>query len=720
MTGAKRHISFVFGCHCHQPVGNFDEVFQRAYEQAYLPFLKVLKMHPGVKVALHYSGPLYDWFIEHQPEFIDILRKLVYQGRVELLSGGYYEPLLAVIPEWDRRAQIDTMSEFIRRNFEVEPEGFWVTERVWEPFLPTPLAEAGIKYVPIDDVHFKCSGLTEDQLFGYYSTEDLGNRLFLFPILKNLRYSVPFRPVSETIEFLRNNASEDGRRVAVLHDDGEKFGLWPETHGSVYGEGWLEEFFTALEDNADWLHSVTYSEFLRVAPPLAPVYLPTASYTEMMEWALPPKAQHDLLGFSDDVKRAHNDNHDYMRFVRGGFWRNFLAKYPESNNLHKKMLRVSNKVHRAIASRSHPGAALEKAQRALMKGQCNCAYWHGVFGGLYLPHLRSAVYSNLLEAEKTVDEIERSGSAPSVAVEQTDFDADGSDEIILSNPLLALYISPRDGGTLFELDFKPLNLNLLDTLARREEAYHRELNEAECGMSRNVQQDAVASIHDIHAAKEEGLHQLLVYDRYRRTSLRDHCLSMDTSFRDFSRCAAEPVAEFACARYEVHIERSGSEPTVHLHRSSSPFEPTLSVNKAIALHPMDSSFSVTHTLQNNSDKTIGLIFGSETNVAFQSGSGPGRGYFSRDVKFEKDWPDSSGVVEEIRHVGLRDEYLGVAYECNYGQPAALWRFPVETVSQSESGQERGYQSSVLFPNWRIELEPQEQWSVAVEHSIHNL
>jgi alpha-amylase len=195
---------------------------------------------------------------------------------------------------------------------------------------------------------------------------------------------------------------------------------------------------------------------------------------------------------------------------------------------------------------------------------------------------------------------------------------------------------------------------------------------------------------------------------------------MDTSFRDFFRCAAEPVAEFACARYEACIERPGSEPTVRLHRSSGPVEPTLSVSKAIALHPMASLFSVTHTVQNDSEKTIALVFGSETNVAFQSGSGPGRGYFSRDVKFEKDSPGSSGVVEEICHVGLRDEYLGVAYECNYGEPAVLWRFPVETVSQSESGQERGYQSSVLFPNWRIELEPQEQWSVAVEHSIHNL
>ena len=41
--------------------------------------------------------------------------------------------------------------------------------------------------------------------------------------------------------------------MALLADDGEKFGVWPDTHHQVYEKGWLDQFFTLLEQNADWL-----------------------------------------------------------------------------------------------------------------------------------------------------------------------------------------------------------------------------------------------------------------------------------------------------------------------------------------------------------------------------------------------------------------------------------------------------------------------------------
>src|ERR1044072_5704898 len=90
------------------------------------------------------------------------------------------------------------------------------------------------------------------------------------------------------------------------------------------------------------------------------------------------------------------------RFVKGGIWRNFLMKYPESNAMYKKMLRVSSKVH--------AGKKNEAALDHLWAGQCNCAYWHGVFGGLYLPVLRQAIYRNLIEAERILDE-DKNGSS---------------------------------------------------------------------------------------------------------------------------------------------------------------------------------------------------------------------------------------------------------------------------------------------------------------------
>ena len=84
-------ISLALALHNHQPVGNFGWVFGDVYDQAYKPMLDALDRHPGVRVALHYTGPLLDWLRAERPEFLERLRALVERGQVELLGGGYYE-----------------------------------------------------------------------------------------------------------------------------------------------------------------------------------------------------------------------------------------------------------------------------------------------------------------------------------------------------------------------------------------------------------------------------------------------------------------------------------------------------------------------------------------------------------------------------------------------------------------------------------------------------
>ena len=291
-----QHINLIFGCHSHQPVGNFEHVFEHAYDMAYLPFVEVLERFPAVRVTQHFTGPLLDWFAACRPEFVERLAALVDAGQVEIMGGGYYEPLLCAIPERDSVAQITRMAEFCKKHFGQSPRGMWLTERVWEPHMPRILNQAGIEYTALDDTHFMCSGLEPHELFGYYMTENEGCAVKVFPILKTLRYFIPFHQVFESINYLKEHASEDGPRCAVIHDDGEKFGVWPGTNASVYTEGWLEAFFQAITDNQNWLHSVTYSDYIDNAPALGRTYITAASYEEMMEWALPTPMQRRLHG----------------------------------------------------------------------------------------------------------------------------------------------------------------------------------------------------------------------------------------------------------------------------------------------------------------------------------------------------------------------------------------------------------------------------------------
>src|SRR4051812_46684865 len=205
-------VSLALIVHAHQPVGNFDDVIENAYRRSYLPFIECLERHPAVVMNLHYSGSLLEWIEGHHPEYISRLRKLREAGRVEILGGGYYEPILISIPEPDRQSQIARLRDYIKNRFGEPPTGAWLTERVWEPALPETLAAAGVKYTLVDDTHFLSAGVDPEDMYGYYNTESDGHSVAVIPGLKELRYLIPWRPVPEVMSSLA--------RISEAHPNG--------------------------------------------------------------------------------------------------------------------------------------------------------------------------------------------------------------------------------------------------------------------------------------------------------------------------------------------------------------------------------------------------------------------------------------------------------------------------------------------------------------------
>ena len=407
--------AFLFCVHNHQPVGNFSHVFENAFEKAYLPFIEVLKKYPFMKISIHYSGILWDFFKENHPEFLKILRDLVIKGQIEMMTGGYYEPVLAVVPDEDKVGQIKKLTQTIQEEMKFTSRGMWLAERIWEPHLPKYLVEAGVEYMTIDDYHFKKAGLREEDLYGYYLTEEEGKALKIFPGSETLRYIIPFHPPEETLEYL--SRLRGSSRAAIFADDGEKFGIWPYTFHSVYEEGWLERLFQLIGENLDWIEPMPLGTYASREKPLGRIYLPCSSYMEMDEWRLPTEA---MVEYGRVVERLKKDpeGSPIRRFIKGGFWRNFFAKYPESNDLHKRVLHLGKKIGRV---KKHYTPENKNPLAYLYQAQCNDAYWHGVFGGLYLPHLRHALYENLIKAEALYDR--------EIHQEKTWFDMERSDFI---------------------------------------------------------------------------------------------------------------------------------------------------------------------------------------------------------------------------------------------------------------------------------------------------
>jgi len=711
-----KKINFAFGIHCHQPVGNFDFVFDDAYQRAYQPFLDVVEKYPEFKINIHYTGILLDWIQQHYPGHITQLAKMVKSGQAEILSGGFYEPILPVIPEADRIGQIQMLSDWVSKHLKYSPRGMWLAERVWEPTLPTTMQRAGMEYTVIDDAHFKYSGLQSEELLGYYLTEDCGNPVRIFPISQKLRYTIPFQPPEETVAYLRELASEE-ERLIVFADDGEKFGVWPGTFDYVYGQNWLDRFLRLILDNRDWIRLVHFSEALDTIKPLGRIYLPTASYAEMMHWALPPKAFQEYEDFENYLKQQGVFDRVSV-FVRGGFWRNFLAKYPESNQMHKKMLYLSKKAHELQAKSDSP--LINQALDHIWAGQCNCPYWHGVFGGLYLGHIRHAIYQNLLAAEKLLRKA--SGEETKVNIVETDLNQDGFNELLIETPRLNVYLEPEKGGQMSELDYLPANFNLLNTVTRRKEGYHRKLLElaAQKEGQGTVNGEGVASIHDMVISKEEGLEAYLNYDFYDRKSLIDHFLDENTTLENFQAVKYREEGDFTAAPYQVvKREKKSGWVTVQLrregmlHRQGQSYP--ITVQKTVNISATDSVIEVHYQLHNDSSEKIPIWFGVEFNFSLLAGYADDRYYISKEAEMAERHLASAGELDAVKHLGLVDEYNNIKIDLRSSRPAKIWRFPIETISLSESGFERVYQSSVVFYSYLIELN--KDWEVKIRKNI---
>jgi 4-alpha-glucanotransferase len=723
-------IRFVLALHNHQPVGNFDGVFEQAYQDSYRPFLDVLDRFPHLPIALHTSGSLMEWLAARHPEYLDRLAEFVAAGRMEIVGGAYYEAILTMIPRRDRIGQIKRYAEWLADRFGAPINGMWMPERVWEQSLTNDLVDAGVRYTILDDFHFKNAGLEEEQLHGYYITEDDGMLLSVFPGSEKLRYAIPFQEPEETINYLKPIAERHPGAVVAFGDDGEKFGVWPGTNEHVYKNGWLRRFFDTLVANRSWLSVVTPSEALDQVPPLGRVYIPEGSYREMTEWALPTPRLTEFSHLKHKLE-AEGRWHEVAPFIRGGYWRNFKVKYPETNEMYSRMQMVSRRLHELTSAASSNGspptngsrrtgrlsgqlppnaALIDEARAELYRGQCNCPYWHGAFGGAYLPHLRNAVYEHLISADNLLDTAEGRGLAetdtPWVELTSDDYNFDGRPEVRLASNRLMALIAPAHGGHLYELDVRAICHNLLATLSRREEAYH----EAVRGGEKEPIGD-VASIHDRVVFKQANLDQRLQYDQYRRKSLIDHFYWNDVSLDSIVAGNYQELGDFVTGSFEAKLRRNPDRMQVQLSRDGDVHHLPIRVTKGLTLEAGGQVLEIAYRLEGLPPGEC-IHFGVEFNFAglpagiddrfFHNASGQSLGQLGTRLD-----------LADVDYIGLTDEWLGIDVELQSDAPMHLWTYPVETVSQSEAGFELVHQSVVVHPHWYITAGPDGRWATTM-------
>ncbi len=478
----------LMGFHMHQPVDNLSKAVKRAVELCYRPLFKTLRNYPEFKFSLHSSGWILEVLKEQYSDVFDDILYLNEKGSVEFFTGGFYEPILASIPKEDRIAQIEKLNNFLKSNFNQTPKGLWLTERVWEDSVIDEVRKCQIEYLMVDDYHFLSAGFDKEELDGYYFSEYNGEKIGIFPISKELRYAIPFYEVDRAVEIIKS------KEKAIIFDDAEKFGLWPGTNEWVYGKKWLNNFIEKVLKEVKTNH---YSEAYNQKPK-GIAYLPNVSYFEMGEWSLRSK---DAIEYKNLIKKVGKEYFENVgiKFIKGGIWKNFFVKYPESNHLHKRMIEISKK----------------KKSESLYKLQTNDVFWHGVFGGLYLPNLRDNAYRYLCECERDLFICDY--------IQKEDFNFDGIDEIKVVKKDF-IYIFSTNGARLIELSDKEKLFNFQNTLTRRFEEYHKEMLEA----TNEENNQKVTTIHNLKRKADFNVKDYLFFDNYQKVSFID--LVSDESF----------------------------------------------------------------------------------------------------------------------------------------------------------------------------------------------
>jgi alpha-amylase len=476
----------------------------------------------------------------------------------------------------------------------------------------------------------------------------------------------------------------------------EKFGVWPGTFKHCYMDGWLEEFLSALEQNASWLKTSTPSEYMAANLPLGRADLPSASYAEMMEWVLPTSTRQRYFRLRDEFAARP----DLLAFVRGGSWRGFLRKYPEANLLHKKMLRASACVASIPPRRSFSehSSQVQEARDFLLRGQGNDAYWHGVFGGIYAPHLRTEIVRNLIRAETLADHLTPGGLLP--RVDMLDYDADGAPELLFTAPEYQALLKPSDGGTLAAFDFRPTSSTLVNSMFRRPEAYHSRLKEA--AMHTHDSGQAV-SIHDQVLVKEPNLERFLRYDKFARNAFRILVGDAGRTQADYESLQVNETSCLAAGPFQLR-DSSANYANLVFEETCSEFAldreepPKFSITKHFLFGPTPQGCEVSCdiTLKASGGAAKPFIIGLESVINLLAPDNSDRFFETPQGTHNLRY---SGVAQGPI-LRIEDGWQKLRVTLHAPNVECFWIAPIETVSESEGGFERVYQGSQILAVWR--------------------
>ncbi|MDA3956180.1 alpha-amylase/4-alpha-glucanotransferase domain-containing protein [Oceanispirochaeta sp.] len=654
-----KRIKLVFGTQSTQALDLPDHLYEDVYQKAYKPFLTAVYNYPDLALTLHYSGPLLSWLERRHPEFITVLREMVERKQVEILGGGYYEPILPLIPASDRVGQIEMMTTYLRKNFGRRSRGFWLSRQIWDNQLAHTLKSCGMEYTFLDETRFKGAGIPDSRMFHPVLTEEQGKSLQIFPICKRIQDQMFQQNPADLVEEICKLPLESSRDAVVsLILPGESLNQQKGHDFMPCDTVWLEEFFTCLAENKDRVESILPGRFVRDTVPLDKRYFSTSSFEELMEWK---KDVHTAT----ENEQAGSCN-----------YRHFLSVYPESNLLYSKMMYAQILSNQVRGDRYRKKSSKEE----LWKGQNHSPFWHGPGKGIYNIQLRHNAYRFLIEAEKTTRE--KGIFIP--ALMPMDFDLDGLNEYLYQGHILNAYCHLK-GGALIELDYLPSSWNYLNTLSR-----HR---------------DGIAN-----GSKR---------DTYLRKAFHDHFFE-SPDLRAFKKGIYKEEGDFLGGYYNVQNHNREKHLLVLMRNGSvdkNGIKHPIRIRKQYDFKR--NSVELQYELTNTGYEKVSYNFASELNLSLPAPSSCESKFFY--INGQDDFLEIEDQVAELKNLKIlqvQDIMNNTSIQVEFSiLPGRFWCLPLEVPYNGHGENELLYQGTTFVPHWEITLFPGESWTVDISLKV---
>ncbi|MDR3123313.1 MAG: DUF1926 domain-containing protein [Treponema sp.] len=411
----KSSLSVILGFHNHIPYGAGDDDGEYIYAARLKPFIQTLNQFPQIPAVLHYSGTLLTWLEANHPELTSILEDMIARKQVEILGGGFYEPMMPLLPHNDKIGQIELLTAYLRKKFGKRPQGCWIPQAAWEQPLVGVLHACGMNYTFLEESHFIAAGLSGAGLSAPCISENQGKVAVVFPLSERLRNAFAVQDADEVLDrLIRETESRD--MLATVFPEQLFAGKGGGSAEACYGR-----FFESLSRVSGDVEFTTPAKYYKNLGRLTKAYFP------------------------------------------GDAGRNFLIDYPEANDLYAKMMFTHTLINQLRGDKSRKQNAREelwKAQGYTLfspKGESPSC---GDSADIRRASLRKAVYKALLGAEKICRD--QGKFTPSLLA--FDFDFDGSPEYLFQDRNINCYVTSA-GASIFELDYLPKTWNYLDTFS---------------------------------------------------------------------------------------------------------------------------------------------------------------------------------------------------------------------------------------------------------------